>query len=83
MAAGVPVIAVNNGGPTETVVDEETGFLRDDHPDDFAEAMERIILMSEDDKRKMGQKGKKRVKDHFSFAAFSANLDKVVKGERI
>ena len=39
MASGRPVVAVNNGGPTESVQDGATGFLRDPTPAAFAGAM--------------------------------------------
>jgi alpha-1,3/alpha-1,6-mannosyltransferase len=39
MAFGKPVIAVNRGGPTESVVHGETGFLCDESPIAFAQAM--------------------------------------------
>lgn len=39
MAFGKPVIAVNRGGPTETVLDGQTGFLCDESPRMFARAM--------------------------------------------
>ena len=34
-----PVIAVNNGGPRETIIDGETGYLCEPQPKDFANAM--------------------------------------------
>lgn len=43
MSLGVPVIAVNSGGPRETVLHEETGFLCDQSPEDFAAAMQRLV----------------------------------------
>lgn len=43
MSLGVPVIAVNSGGPKETVLHEETGFLCDQSPEDFAAAMQRLV----------------------------------------
>lgn len=42
MGFGKPVIAINRGGPTESVSDGETGFLVDDDPAAFAEAMARL-----------------------------------------
>ena len=36
-----PVVAVNSGGPLETVVDGETGFLCDPEPSEFAKSMKR------------------------------------------
>ncbi|MEM7363481.1 MAG: glycosyltransferase [Pseudomonadota bacterium] len=43
MYAGLPVVAVNNGGPTETVVDQETGLLREPDATEFASAMDDLI----------------------------------------
>ena len=38
-----PVIAVNNGGPTESIIHEETGFLCESNTQEFASAMMRIV----------------------------------------
>ena len=35
--------AVNNGGPTESIVDGETGFLRPATPEEWARAMELLL----------------------------------------
>lgn len=43
MYAGIPVIAVNNGGPLETVLHGETGFLCEQTPEAFSEAMLKLI----------------------------------------
>src|SRR5262249_54631686 len=43
MAAGRPVLAVNQGGPTETVLDGETGFLRPPDASAFAAALQRLV----------------------------------------
>lgn len=73
-----PVIAVNSGGPTETIVDEQTGFLCEPEPEDFASAAVRII---KDTKlgEKMGVMGRKRVEQRFSFEAFTEKLDQIVR----
>ncbi|MFA5809724.1 MAG: glycosyltransferase, partial [Thermoleophilia bacterium] len=42
MGFGKPVIAVNQGGPKESVVDGVTGYLVDPEPDAFVEAMARL-----------------------------------------
>lgn len=42
MGFGKPVIAVNQGGPRESVVDGITGYLVDPDPGAFAEAMARL-----------------------------------------
>lgn len=73
-----PVIAVNSGGPTETIVHDQTGFLCEADPQDFATAAARII---KDPKlaEKMGEMGRKRVEQRFSFEAFTEKLDQIVQ----
>lgn len=73
-----PVVAVNSGGPTETIVDEQTGFLCESDPEDFANAAARIV---KDSKlaEKMGEMGRKRVAQRFSFEAFTEKLDQIVQ----
>lgn len=72
-----PVIAVNSGGPKETVVHEQTGFLCESSPEDFANAATLII---KDPKlaEKMGEMGRTRVKQRFSFEAFTEKLNQIV-----
>src|SRR5437879_6102220 len=43
MAAARPVIAVNRGGPTETIVNGETGWLAAPTPTAFADALARVL----------------------------------------
>ncbi|XP_014280464.1 alpha-1,3/1,6-mannosyltransferase ALG2 [Halyomorpha halys] len=69
-----PVIAVRSGGPTETIVDGETGFLCDLDDSSFAKNMVRIRKES-DLKTKMGAAGFKRFLEKFSFKAFSNQLE--------
>ncbi|XP_060680800.1 alpha-1,3/1,6-mannosyltransferase ALG2 [Hemiscyllium ocellatum] len=68
-----PVIAVNSGGPLESVVDQVTGFLRQPSPSSFAEAMEKLVR-SPDLGTKMGEAGKSRVLQTFSVDAFTEQL---------
>lgn len=79
MFCQLPVIAVNNGGPTETVVHAETGFLCEAKPKAFAEAMTDIVKGGKALKVKMGNAGRKRVMENFSFGAFSGKLDRIVQ----
>lgn len=46
MAYGRPVIAVNSGGPRETVVHGKTGLLCTPEPASFAEAMASLAVRS-------------------------------------
>lgn len=72
-----PVVAVNSGGPTETIVHEQTGFLCESDPEEFADAAARILRDSKLGE-KMGAMGRKRVEQRFSFEAFTEKLDKIV-----
>lgn len=76
-----PVIAVNSGGPTETIVNEVTGFLCEPNSESFANAMKKIIL-SPDLAEKLGEAGSKRFETRFSFEAFSMQLDGILTRER-
>ena len=81
MYVGTPVIAVNDGaGPTETVVDGETGFLCESKDSSFAEAVSKLVK----DKNlpiRMGDAGRKRVQIQFSFESFATQLHSVVTKE--
>ena len=73
-----PVLASNSGGPKETVIEGETGFLLSKKPEDWAEKMG--VLLNEERRRKdMGRKGKENVLSKFSFNAFSQFTDEFVK----
>lgn len=78
MYMGTPVIAVNSGGPRETVVSGETGFLTHQTPEAFAEAMETFV-MGKSDKKLMGAAAHTRVLNNFSFMKFSQNLNYIVQ----
>lgn len=72
-----PVIAVNSGGPLETVLDGETGFLCKPNPNAFSEKMERLFRNGEE-ARSMGEAGRSHVMKNFSFAAFTDKLNNIV-----
>ena len=78
MYCKLPVIAVNDGGPTETVIDGKTGFLVESSPDGFAEAMRKMVEGGSEMKRRFGEAGNRRVRDNFSFEAFTENLNTVI-----
>ncbi|XP_075683000.1 alpha-1,3/1,6-mannosyltransferase ALG2 [Rhinoderma darwinii] len=65
-----PVIAVNSGGPLESVVDNITGFLCTPTHEAFAEAMEKFIK-DPNLRTTMGKSGHARVMEKFSSEAFS------------
>lgn len=73
-----PVIAVNSGGPLETIINEETGFLCDPEPDKFSEAMKKFIE-NQDLCLKMGKAGCNHIKQKFSFHLFTDQLNRIVE----
>ncbi|MFB6175438.1 MAG: glycosyltransferase family 4 protein [Candidatus Nanohalobium sp.] len=74
---GKPVIAVNEGGPTESVVNDKTGFLVDADKYEIAEKMKE--LASNPEKAKvMGQEGLENAQQ-YSWKNFSEKLDEVLK----
>lgn len=77
MAAGRPVVAVDSGGPRETIRHGETGWLCDPTPDAFAEALVRV-LVDRQTAVGMGQTGREHVSRHFSRAAFGRRLEHVL-----
>ncbi|MCC6718784.1 MAG: glycosyltransferase family 4 protein [Acetobacteraceae bacterium] len=76
MAAGKPVVAVDRGGPRETVVNGQTGYLEADDPAAFAARM--VQLATEPGLAKaMGARGVERAR-HFTWDVFVAGLDRMV-----
>lgn len=73
MASGRPVIAVSNGGPAETIVHGETGFLCRPEPEVFAEAVLQLIR-DRGLALRMGENGRRRVRDSFSGEQFARGL---------
>lgn len=74
MAVGIPVIGTRVGGMAETILDGETGFLVEpDRPDELAQAITKV-LDSFDIGDAMGQKGRSRVTQTFSWRARASRL---------
>ncbi|XP_077236146.1 uncharacterized protein LOC143877803 [Tasmannia lanceolata] len=77
MAAQKPVIACNSGGPMETIRHEVTGFLCDPTPQEFCQAMVKLInepQLAE----KMGKEARKHVSEAFSTKIFGQRLNQLV-----
>jgi len=76
MASGRAVIAVNRGGPSETVIDGSTGFLRDADPVSFSEA---LTLLASDAALagRLGRQGREHVRRSFSAERMVLRLETV------
>lgn len=75
-----PVIAVNYGGPTDVIVDGETGYLCE--YDDAACLAEKIVRLHEDSalSKQIGEAGYVRLIEQFTFEKFTQNLQYVLMG---
>ena len=78
MAAGTPVISVDNGGPRESIVDQVTGWLLPPDPVRFAEQIGRVAVAHERDLAVLRQ----AARDHaqgFGWDRFVARVDDVME----
>ena len=78
MYAGSPVVAVDSGGPRETVVHGVTGLLVDGTVGGFASAL-RILVTDPGRAVTMGRAGHARVRDGFGLESFRASWAEVVE----
>jgi glycosyltransferase involved in cell wall biosynthesis len=77
-AFGKAVIASNRGGPAESQVDGETGFLVPAEPEAFARAMA-VLAADEHLARTMGRAGRERVR-RYDWSHFVTRIDDVLEG---
>jgi len=77
MLAEVPVLAVNSGGPLETIVDGETGWLRSaDDVGQWTKILEDSMhSTSSEALQQMGEKGKQKATSEFSERKMAHRLD--------
>ena len=76
MAAGRAVVACNSGGPRESIVDGETGYLCQPTAKSFASAMK--SLMDESTAERLGAQAREHVQKKFSRNAFGKRLNDIV-----
>ncbi|KAJ9106347.1 hypothetical protein QFC21_001493 [Naganishia friedmannii] len=83
MACGLPVLAVNNGGPTETVVDmgsdmnaeNATGLLREPHLESWAQGISVLSQLSREQRARIAKAGKQRAHDLFSLKNLGREME--------
>jgi alpha-1,3/alpha-1,6-mannosyltransferase len=78
MAAGRPVVAVDCGGPRETVRHAITGFLCAPEPAEFAAAMAQLVS-SQPLAIQMGAMARRHVEQNFSLAVFGERLEAILR----
>lgn len=92
MVCGVPVLACDNGGPTESVVDpdfdsssqsdemeERTGWLRKPDPEVWATALREVMVLSPTQRKELGERAARRAKEKFGMEAMAADLESSLK----
>ncbi|KAI9728210.1 MAG: Alpha-1,3-mannosyltransferase-like protein [Chrysothrix sp. TS-e1954] len=84
MLAERTVLAAKTGGPTETVVDGRTGWLRDvDDPGQWTKVMDLVLSgLGQEELLGMGQEGRKHVLDRFSRRAMASKLEAEILSDR-
>ena len=60
------------------VVHESTGFLCEPTKEYFSRSMARFVIGDKNLSENMGEKGRKRVQQHFSFEAFTEKLNTII-----
>ncbi|KAE8349758.1 UDP-Glycosyltransferase/glycogen phosphorylase [Aspergillus coremiiformis] len=80
MRAGIPVLASNTGGPLETIVEGETGWLRDAKNDaDWTAVMDQVLYgMDPAELDRMSVAAKERVEREFSLTAMGDRLEEEI-----
>ena len=69
------VLAVNSGGPTESITTgDKFGFLRSADPTEFAAVMVKLAVNDGNVTHAVGENARKRCEELFSLGAFSAKL---------
>ncbi|KAI0093844.1 alpha-1,3-mannosyltransferase ALG2 [Irpex rosettiformis] len=78
MVCGVPVLACNSGGPTESVVDTDkgrTGWLREPEPKLWAETLLTVVGMSDAERKALSECAQRRARDLFGMEAMAAGIE--------
>lgn len=77
MASGKPVIALNEGGPKETIINGTTGFL----VDDIEGMAERMAYLADniEETISMGKRGREHVEKNFSPESFFTKIDRLIQ----
>ncbi|TPX08880.1 uncharacterized protein E0L32_009698 [Thyridium curvatum] len=77
MLSGVPVLACNTGGPTETVVEGVTGWLRSpEEVGQWTDVMDMVLNnMTAKERAKMGKAGPERVRANFGDVQMAERID--------
>ena len=79
MSCGVPVVACDSGGPLETIQDSLTGYLRPPKEEAWVEVLSHLYSCSAEERKAMGEKGRKRVEEEFGLEKMAKQLEVVLE----
>ncbi|KAI1791532.1 mannosyltransferase [Ganoderma leucocontextum] len=83
MICGLPVLAANSGGPTESVVNappaEKTGWLRSPEPKVWADALYEILSLTDSERRALFERARKRAREKFGMEAMARDMEVALK----
>lgn len=84
MLNAVPVLAANEGGPVETVIDGKTGWLRNvAEPEAWTKVFRDVLEKSRSEParlQRMGRAGQSHVRDSFSKTKMAASFEQSLDG---
>ena len=79
MICGIPVLATNTGGPTESILDrpssERTGWLCPPEPQLWADALREIVNLSDDERKSLSLRARRRALEMFTMDAMAKGLE--------
>lgn len=79
MACGLPVLAVNSGGPTETIIDLSksggTGLLREPDEMEWSKALKELVTLPDKERSEVSKSAKDRIKQHFSAETLGKEME--------
>lgn len=79
MAMEKPVVATRGGGPIDTVIEGETGYLVEmGDPNSLGRAIVSLLRQPEL-ARQMGQQGRARAEEAFSAERYAAQMESIFK----
>ena len=79
MICGLPVLACDSGGPTETVVsspdEERTGWLMRPYAEAWAETLEEIVRLPDSRRKAISDRARSRARMNFGMDAMSEGIE--------
>ncbi|KAH9178945.1 glycosyltransferase family 4 protein [Lactarius sanguifluus] len=82
MSSGLPVLACNSGGPTESIVDDpphaRTGWLRAPDPASWAAALLEIAELPPSERSALAGRARARAREHFGMEAMGRKLERAL-----